>query len=91
MTENEVNGLIISIDNWDEIIPGIDKSLCDLYDYDFPDYLGLECPTPEEYLHDPDAFCEKYSLPTFERFLIEKEYVKYIEEVYKNQDSTYRR
>lgn len=91
MNENEVNGIIIDIDDWDEIIPGIEQSLCDLYDYEYPDYLGLPYPTPEEYLHDPEAYRKKHNLPSFERFLIEKDYVKHIEEVYRNQDSTYKR
>jgi hypothetical protein len=90
-TENYVHEIIIGIDDWDEVIPGIGQSMSDLYDCDFPDYLGLSFPLPDEYLCDPDTYCEEHGLPSFEQFLIEKDYVEHIEEVYWEQDSTYRR
>ena len=74
-TEKEVHTLLLSIDNWGEKLPEIEKSLSELYDYEWPDYNDIESPLPDEYLCDPAHYCEERNLVSFERFLIEREYV----------------
>lgn len=77
-TEKEVHALLLSIDNWHEELPEIEKSLSELYDYEWPEYNNVESPLPDEYLFDPCSYCKERNLVSFERFLMEKEYVERI-------------
>lgn len=76
MTKQEIDDLLKNA-NWDEIIPELGKSLTDLYDYDYPDFIGAVVDDGEsyldpEYLFDPDIWGEKHGMPTFAEYLQEK-------------------